>query len=57
MDKFDEKKLMNMIRKAGWLYLKYKKAEEGFHTAKHQERELTKQENEILEYVNKFINI
>ena len=57
MDKFNEKKLMNMIRRAEWLYLKYEKAEEGFAIAQHQERELTKQENEILEYVNKFINI
>lgn len=57
MDKFDEKKLMNMIRKAEWLYLKYEKAEEGFAIAKIQEKELTDQEDEILEYVNKFINI
>lgn len=57
LDKFDEKKLMNMIRKAEWLYLKYEKAEEGFAIAKIQEKELTDQEDEILEYVNKFINI
>ena len=48
---------MNMIRRAEWLYLKYEKAEQGFAIAKLQEGELTKQENEILEYVNKFINI
>ena len=57
MDKFNEKKLMNMIRRAEWLYLKYEKAEEGFAIAKIQEKELTDQEDDILEYVNKFINI
>ena len=57
MDKFNEKKLMNMIRRAEWLYLNYEKAEQGFAIAKHQEKELTDQEDEILEYVNKFINI
>lgn len=46
-----------MIRRAEWLYLNYEKAEQGFAIAKLEEGELTKQENEILEYVNKFINI
>lgn len=54
MEKFDEKKFINMVKLAEFLYYRFEQPE-GLHAEGLKEKKLAEQEQKILDYVKKFV--